>query len=340
MSPPFDIPGTMQALLIEKTGGPEVIQLETVPVPTLEEGEVLIRVEYAGVNFADTYFRGGLYPVPFPFVMGQEAAGKLVAVHPSVWDPQLKLGLRVAAYVGGCYSEYVKVSAEKIAILPQGVKTSEAAGIISVGLTALTMLQESYAVQKGDWIVVHAAAGGVGLLLCQIAAHFGAHVIGTTSTPEKAELARKNGAEIVVVGGKQGELQAAVEKATNGLGVNAIYDGVGRQTWEANWPCLRRKGTLVTFGNASGAPPDFSPLMLVKGNWKITRPTVGNAIVTSEEFHHYTNLLFQLFDIGVVRLVVSHVSPLTAEGLRTAHELLTSRRTVGKLLVEVRKEED
>ncbi|KAL7416308.1 hypothetical protein BDY24DRAFT_379217 [Mrakia frigida] len=333
------IPTTMKALLIHKQGGPEEIKLETIPVPTLGEGEVLVKVNYAGVNFIDTYLRGGLYPVALPFTLGQEAAGTLVAVHESVKDSKLSVGDKVVAYVGGSYAEYVKVPAGKVFAIPSGVKTSEAAGVLTQGLTALTMLRESHAVKKGDWIVVHAAAGGVGLNLCQIASHFGAHVIGTTSTLEKAELARQNGAEIVVVGGKEGELQAAVNKATDGQGVIAIFDGVGKATFDVNWEILARKGTFVTFGNASGPPPEFSPLKLVKGNWKITRPTLNNFIFTPEEFHTYAAELFQLMHDKHVRLLISHVAPFTAEGLVEAHALLTGRQTVGKLVVEVSKDE-
>ncbi|CED83126.1 quinone oxidoreductase [Phaffia rhodozyma] len=335
----FQIPKTMRAVLIRKTGGPEAIETQDdYPVPTLAEDQVLIKISYAGVNFIDTYKRSGLYQSKYPLILGEEGAGTIVDIHPSVNSSDIKLGRRVAFISTGSYAEYIAISHKKLAYLPDHVSFKDAAGVLLQGLTALTMLQESYAVKSGDWILVHAAAGGVGLNLCQIASYLGVNVIGTTSTLDKAELARKNGAETVVVNGSAEDLKAEVDKNTDGKGVHAVFDGVGKATWEGNFPLLSRKGTIVSFGNASGPPPEISPLILGKGNWKLTRPVLNNAIHTPEEFEYYTSELFKLVDQKVVNLLVNGTYPLSAEGLRQAHADLTGRKTVGKLVIQVADE--
>lgn len=325
------LPETMKALRIHKTGGPEVIQLDQVPVPKPASNEVLIKTDWAGVNFIDTYFRSGLYKVELPFTLGSENAGSVVAVGQDIND--VKVGDRVGAYVSSTYAEYVTASRARLARLPDSVDTRASATLLLQALTAWGLLRESYPVQQGEWVLVHAAAGGVGLLLCQMAKHLGARVIGTVSTEEKAELARQNGAEETIIYTKE-DFAERVNEITGGKGVAGIYDGVGKTTWEDNFKCIARKGTIASFGNASGAVPEFALLKLAAKNVKVTRPTLVNTVGTQEEMDKYSAEVFDLVAKGVVKTHVHGEYSFGVEGIRQAHADLTGRNSTGKLLIK------
>jgi len=328
----------MKAIQIEKQGGPEVMELKEIPVPQPAAGQVLIKVEYAGVNFIDTYKRGGIYKVPLPYVMGHEPAGHIVAVGDGVHD--YKVGDKVAAYTSeGGFAEYCLATEKQLAKLPDAMSTKDGAAVLLQGLTVLSMIREAHEAKKGQYILVHAAAGGVGLLLCQMLSYFGVHVIGTTSTQEKADLAKANGAEHVILYSKD-TLDEVVKKVKaltpDGEGVHAVLDGVGADTWESDFEVIRRKGTLVTFGNASGPVPPFAPLKLAAKNLKVCRPVLNNYIATKEEMQGYSAELMDLHSKGAFKLEIwKDGYPFTADGLKQAHDDLANRRTTGKLIVRM-----
>ncbi|KAH0569271.1 hypothetical protein GP486_000027 [Trichoglossum hirsutum] len=240
----------MRGILVEKTGGTEVLQFRTdLPVPEPKEGEILVKNDYIGVNFIDT----GLYPSLKPEILGREAAGNIIALGPNV-PSSFSPGDRVAWLGTGAYAEYSSISAAKAVHIPSTVSSSDAAAALLQGLTALTLVREAYAVKAGEFVLVHAAAGGVGLWLCQILKSIGARTIGTVSTTAKAELAKVNGAEFVVEYSREDVVQR-VKEITRGEGVAAVFDGVGKDTFEADLEVVARKGTVVSFGNASGPVP-------------------------------------------------------------------------------------
>ncbi|CAO1635829.1 unnamed protein product [Parajaminaea phylloscopi] len=327
-----ELPSATRSIRFHKTGGPEVLQLDETAVANLGPNDILIKSEWAGVNFIDTYFRSGLYNVPLPFTLGSEAAGIAVAVGENVQD--IKVGDKVAAYINGSYSEIVLAPRARVAKLPSAVDTRTAAAIMLQALTAWGLLIESYPVQKGDWVLVHAAAGGVGVFLCQLASYLGAKVIGTVSTEEKAEFAKANGADEVILYTKE-DFAERVNEITGGKGVAGIYDGVGKTTWEDDFKCIARKGTIVSFGNASGAVPAFAPLKLSAKNVKVTRPTLVNTVGTQEEMDKYSADIFDLAAKGVIKPHVHGEYAFSADGLRQAHADLTQRKTTGKLLVKI-----
>ncbi|BGP58665.1 hypothetical protein JCM8202_006359 [Rhodotorula sphaerocarpa] len=343
-------PKQMRAAQILEQGGLDVIQVrEGVDVPTPGAGEVLIRVEYAGVNFIDTYQRGGIYKVPMPYILGNECAGEVVAVGDNVDEKTFgyKVGDKVASYTaGGSFAEYALANANKTVKLQPDVSTRDAATVLLQGLTALTLVKEAHEVKRGQYILVHAAAGGLGLLLVQLAKRFGATVIGTTSTEEKAEIARKAGADHVVLYGEGRDVIGEVYKITGGegidRGVHGVFDGVGKDTFAADFDLVRRKGTIVTCGNASGPVPPFAPLQLGPKNLKVCRPVLNQYVHTREEFQGYARELFDLVrggggDGGAegLRLAVHGEYPLSTEGIRQSQEDITSRKTSGKLIVKV-----
>jgi len=259
------------AIQIPKTGGTEVIELNRVDHPSPTPDEILIEVEWAGVNFIDTYIRSGIYPSPkFPTTLGTEAAGRIVALPSSqevlnnkeYQSRNFKVGDKVAFIETSAFANYVVVQWEKVGPLPEGVSTKIAAATILSGLTALTFLKEAYTVKPNDWILIHAAAGGFGLQAIQLAKKFGARVIGTTSTPQKAELAKQYGADHVVLYTQEDVVKKVLE-LTGGNGVKAVYDGVGKDTWEDNFKLVAMKGTIVSFGNASGVIQPFPPFKLM-----------------------------------------------------------------------------
>ncbi len=267
-----------------------------------------------------------------------EPAGVVV----SSKSPRFSEGDRVSAYLttGGGYAQYVAVDDSKAVKLSASVSTRDAAGLVLQGLTAWTLCKEAYAVQRGDTILVHAAAGGVGLLLCQMIRHLGAHAIGTVSTPEKAELARAHGAEHVILYGPAAPAgETVVDRVleiTKGQGVQAVFDGVGKDTWEDDFKVIARKGTIATFGNASGAVDPFPPLKLSAKNVKVCRPTLGNYVATRDELETYTSQLWELVAQGAVKLRVHKEYPFSADGIKQSQVDITSRGTTGKLLIKVK----
>lgn len=334
------IPTKMKACQIQEQGDLNVIQVrDDVEVPKPGPGQVLYKVEYAGVNFIDTYMRGGIYKMPMPMILGQESAGTVVAVGPDV-DDGFKVGDKVAGYTsGGSFAEYALTNVEKTCKIPENVSTRDAATVLLQGLTALTFVKEAHLVEKGQYILVQAAAGGLGLLLCQLCKHFGAHVIGTTSTEEKAKLAKQAGAEHVILYSGNVNVVEEVYKITGGegidRGVHAVFDGVGKDTFDMDFELVRRKGTIVTCGNASGPVPPFAPLKLGPKNLKVCRPVLNQYVHTKEEFQQYTKELWDILDKGHLNLSVYKEYDLSTEGIRQSQEDIMSRKTSGKLLVKV-----
>ncbi|HWB36225.1 MAG TPA: quinone oxidoreductase, partial [Rugosimonospora sp.] len=270
----------MRAIRVTETGEPEVLRIAELATPEPGPGQVLVRVEAAGVNFVDTYRRGGLYPVPLPHTPGTEGAGTVAALGTGV--DTVAVGDRVASVdMVGAYAEYALAPADRLVPVPDNVTTRQAAAVLLQGITAHYLVNDSFPVRVGDPVLVHAAAGGVGLLLTQLAKAAGGQVIATTSTPEKAELARAAGADEVL--GYDG-FAAQVRKLTGGEGVAAVYDGIGATTFEESLASLRVRGTLVVYGYASGRPPLFDIDRLQHlGSLYVTRPTMGHFIRTREE---------------------------------------------------------
>ncbi|KAG2155734.1 hypothetical protein DEU56DRAFT_868123 [Suillus clintonianus] len=336
-------PSTVQAIVISRTGGPEVIEKREIPFSKVAPDHLVVKVQYLGVNFIDTYYREGLYPPPkFPFVNGQEASGVIVALPTDesvLNDPDYKKrgykeGCRVAVDHLGSYAEYVSAPWNTAYVIPESVSTLTAVSGLEQGLTAISFMEEAYDVQKGDIILIHTVAGGLGLLMAQLAKSRGATVIGTTSTPEKAALAKANGADHVILY-KSENTVARVLELTNGEGVHAIFDGVGKDTFESDLVMIRRKGTLVSVGNASGAVPPFPPIRLMQKNVKLLRPSMSTYICTPAEAFYYGNALFSLLANGTLKPQVFKEYPFTAEGVKQAQVDLTSGKTTGKLVVKV-----
>ncbi|KAI0402818.1 hypothetical protein F4802DRAFT_574509 [Xylaria palmicola] len=331
------VPHTMKAVFINKTGGTDVLEYKTdVPIPTPIDGNILVKNDFVGVNFIDTYFRTGLYPAPqFPYILGREGEGTIVAVGDGDTHG-LKVGDRVAYLGEGAYAEYTATPAAKAVKVPASFEPGTAAAALLQGLTALTLVREAHPVRRGDWVLVHAAAGGTGLLLCQLLRTIGAHTIGTASTPAKAELARRNGAEHVIeYGGEAADVRARVAELTGGQGCAAVFDGVGAATFDVSLDCVARKGSLVSFGNASGAVPPFTIARLSAKNARLLRPTLFNYIAARGEFAGYCDELFGLVERDGFSVRVHEVYPLSE--VRRAHEDLEGRKTTGKLLLDPSK---
>ncbi|KAH0019474.1 NAD(P)-binding protein, partial [Aureobasidium melanogenum] len=317
-------------------GGTEVLQYKTdLAVPEPKDGQVLVKNDYVGINYIDTYFRTGLYPAPsYPYMLGREAEGTIVATGPDT--PQgLKTGDRIVYLSEATYAEYTAAPAAKAIKIPSGIEPTIASAALLQGLTALTLIREAYHVQKGDWILVHAAAGGVGLWLCQLLAAVGAKTIATASTQEKLELAKKAGADVLINYSHE-DVKAKVDDVTNKQGVAAVFDGVGKATFDLSLDCLARKGTMASFGNASGAVPPLAisrPYRRLSAkNAKVLRPTLFNYIATREEFEQYTNELFDFIVKDKMDVRVHKVYDL--KDVATAHEDIEGRKTTGKLLLK------
>jgi NADPH2:quinone reductase len=320
----------MKAIRVHRHGGPEVLRYEEVPVPQPGAGEALVKIEAIGVNFIDIYIREGLYKTALPATLGQEAAGVVEAVGAGVTE--VKPGDRVAyAGVTGSYAEYAVVPAGRLVKTPPGVDARSAAAMMLQGMTAHYLAASTFPLQPGHTVLLHAAAGGVGLLLTQIAKLRGARVFGTVSTEEKARLAREAGADEVILYSSQ-DFQQEVMRLTGNQGVDAAYDSVGRATWEKTMHSLRPRGMLVLFGNASGPVPPIDPLLLSqRGSLFLTRPRLGDYTATREELLSRAGALFQWLGEGKLRLRIGHVFPL-AQAAR-AQEELAGRRTTGKVLL-------
>jgi NADPH2:quinone reductase len=319
------------AIRFHSFGGPEVLRNEQVQAPAPDAHEVQVRHTAIGVNYIDVYERTGLYPVDLPSGLGREAAGVITAIGRGVkgW----RVGERVA-YVyssSGAYSELRNVPAERLVKIPKGISDEQAAALMLKGLTAQFLLRRTYKVQRGDTILVHAAAGGVGLILCQWAKALGATVIGVVGNDAKAALAKKYGCRHVLISGRD-ELVASVKEITRGAGVAVVYDAVGKDTFMDSLDCLRRLGMMVTFGNASGPPPAISPFELTKrGSLFLTRPTLFNYIATREELAKGARELFTAVRTRKVRIVIGQKYALSRAA--DAHRDLEGRRTTGSTVL-------
>lgn len=320
----------MKAIQVKATGGPEVLELVQLPDPQPGPTEAVIKLGASGVNFIDVYQREGRYKLPLPFIAGQEGAGTVAAVGSQV--KSLKPGDHVAwAGVQGGYAEMAAIPADKLVKIPQGVSDQQAAAAMLQGITAQYLCYSTYAVQRGDTVLIHAAAGGVGLLLVQMCHNIGARVIGTVSTDEKAKLARDAGADEVILYTKA-DFEAETKKLTDGKGVNAVFDSVGKTTFDKSLNVLKPRGMMVLFGGSSGAVPPFDPWVLTaKGSIYLTRPSIGHYILTREELETRAEAVFGMIAAGKLKLRIEHTYPL-AEA-RQAHRDLEGRKTTGKLLL-------
>ncbi|PVI03555.1 NAD(P)-binding protein [Periconia macrospinosa] len=329
------LPETMKAVQIDQTGGVDVLQYRDVAVPSeLKEGEVLIKNEYIGINYIDTYFRGGVYSPPsFPYTLGREGAGTIAALGPGT-PSDLKLNGRVAYFSVGAYADYVRVSADKVMPLPDTITTKVAAASPLQALTALTLIREAHPVKAGEWILVTAAAGGVGLWLCQLLKAVGARTIATASTAEKRELAKQNGAEVVLEyhEDNRDRFVDKVLEVTGGKGVAAVFDSVGQATFDSSLKVLTRKGTMVSFGNASGPVTNFALGRLADKNLKLLRPSVSSYITSREELLPYANELWNFIEKDGLSVKIHEVYPL--KDVKRATEDIESRKTSGKLLLK------
>jgi NADPH:quinone reductase len=321
---------SMKAIQVKHTGGPEVMELVELPVPEAKGSEAVVKIMAAGVNFIDVYYREGRYKAVLPFVPGQEAAGDVVAVGPNVTS--VKVGDRVAyTMVLGSYAEYGNVPADRLVKLPEGVNYQQAASLMLQGMTAHYLTHSTYPLKRGETALVHAAAGGVGLLLVQMAHHLGARVIGTVSTEEKAKLARQAGADEVILY-TQTDFETETKRITEGKGVDVVYDSVGKTTFEKGLNVLRPRGYMILFGGSSGAVPPFDLIQLSqKGSLYITRPTLAHYIVTRDELDHRAGEVFEMVKQGKLTVRIAHTYSL--KDAAQAHRDLEGRKTTGKLLL-------
>lgn len=320
----------MKAIQVKQVGGPEVMELVNLPVPEPKPNEAVVKLAASGVNFIDVYNREGRYKLPLPFIPGQEGAGEVVSVGIDV--KLVKSGDRVAwTSVMGAYAEFAAVPADRLVPIPAGVSDPQAAATMLQGMTAHYLLHDSYPLKRGETALVHAAAGGVGLLLVQMAHNIGARVIATVSTEQKAKLARDAGADEIILY-TQADFEAETERLMAGKGVDVIYDSVGKTTFEKGLNLLRPRGMMVLFGGSSGAVPPFDPIVLTqKGSLFLTRPSLGAYIATREELMARSSAVFGMIAAGKLKLRIEHRYPL-AEAQR-AHRELEGRKTTGKLLL-------
>ena len=313
-----------------KTGGPEVMQLDDVQLAAPAAGQALVRIEAAGVNFIDIYHRSGQYQLPLPLALGVEGAGTVEQVGSGVSD--VRVGQRVTwTNVNGTYATNALVPADRLVPVPEGVSAKVAAAVMLQGMTAHYLTHDTYPLKRGEWCVIHAAAGGVGLLFCQMAKRIGARAIGTAGNEEKAQLARKAGAEEVIIYTKQ-DFEAEVRKLTGGAGASVVYDSVGKDTFDRSLKCLRRRGLLVLFGQSSGPVSPFDLQRLsAGGSLYITRPTLGSYITTRDELLTRAGAVLDMVCKRELDVKIDAEIPL-AQAAR-AHELLASRKTTGKLIL-------
>ncbi len=320
----------MHAIRVHRFGGPEVLSYEEVPLLEPGPGETRVKIEAVGVNFIDVYQRLGLYPRALPLIPGEEGAGVVDAVGPGVSEVQP--GDRVAyAMQSGSYADYAIVPAWKLVPLPDAVDTRQAAAVMLQGMTAHYLTHSTYPLQPGDTALIHAAAGGTGLLLVQMAKHRGARVIGTVSTEEKARLAREAGADEVILY-TQADFAQETRRLTHGQGVNVVYDSVGKTTFDQSLNCLKRRGTMVLYGQSSGPVPPFDPQVLnAKGSLFLTRPKLADHVADRVELMQRAGDLFKWIAAGELKVRIDQTFPLT-EAAR-AHRYLEGRQTMGKVLL-------
>lgn len=323
----------MQAIQILTPGNADALVLSDIPTPTPGPGEALIRIEASGVNFIDVYFREGRYPAPMPYTLGQEAAGVVTALgEPADTTSTIKVGDRVAwCSVPGTYAQFAVAPVARLIRIPDGVTSKEAAAAMLQGMTAHYLADSTYPIHPGDQVLIHAGAGGVGLLLTQIAKSLGARVFTTVSTEEKAELSRAAGADEVILY-TQEDFAAKVKSLVEGPGLNAVYDSVGKSTFEASLTCLRPRGMMVLYGGSSGAVPPFDLIRLAGlGSLFITRPTLAAYTATRAELEARAGEILHAVANGALKLRIEHTYPL-AEAAQ-AHRDLEARKTTGKILL-------
>jgi NADPH:quinone reductase len=320
----------MKAIQIKQTGGPEVMELVDLPVPQPKPNEAVVKIQASGVNFIDVYNREGRYNAALPFVLGQEAAGTVSAVGAEAKG--IAVGDRVTyTSVPGSYAEYAAVPADRLVKIPAGVGEREAAAAMLQGMTAHYLAHDTHPLKKGETALIHAAAGGVGLLLVQIAHNIGARIIATVSTEEKAKLARAAGADEIILY-TESDFEAETKRLTGGKGVDVIYDSVGKTTFDRGLNLLRPRGMMVLFGGSSGAVAPIDPLILTqKGSIFLTRPSLGHYIITPQELQQRAGAVFGMIREGKLKLRIEHVYPLAQA--QQAHRDLEGRKTTGKLLL-------
>ena len=320
----------MKAIRVHQYGGPEVLRYEDIPVPQPGAGQARVKIEAIGLNYVDIYGRTGLYQLPLPFTLGREAAGAVDAVGPNV--AEVKAGDRVAyAMEPGAYAEHAIVPAWKLVPVPDKIDSRSAAATMLQGMTAHYLAHSTYPLKQGETALVHAAAGGVGLLLIQVAKRRGARVFGTVSTEEKARLAKEAGADEVIVYTRT-DFGAEVKRLTNGAGVHVVYDSVGQTTFEKSLDCLRPRGLLALFGQSSGPVPPFDLGQLAtKGSLFITRPTLLHYMSDRRELLERANDLFNWIASGQLKLRIDKSFPLAE--VAEAHRQLEARKTTGKVLL-------
>jgi len=320
----------MKAIRVHNFGGPEVLQLDDSPIPEPKGGEARVKIEAIGVNFIDIYHRTGLYPLQTPFTLGMEGAGMVDAVGEGATE--VKIGDRVAyAMIPGSYAEYAIVPAAKLAPIPASLDAKSAAAIMLQGMTAHYLTHSTYALKPGETALVHAAAGGVGVLLVQVAKRLGARVIGTVSTEAKARLAREAGADEIILY-TQSDFLAEVKRMTNDKGVHVVYDSVGATTFEKSLDCLRPRGYIVLFGQSSGPVAPFDPGKLAaKGSLFLTRPSLNHYTLDRAELLRRAGDLFQWIAAGQLQLRIENSFPLSRAA--EAQKLLEGRKTTGKLVL-------
>jgi NADPH2:quinone reductase len=320
----------MNAIQVKRLGGPEVLELVDLAVPEAKGAEAVVKIVAAGVNFIDVYYREGRYKAVMPFVPGQEAAGDVIAVGPDVTN--VKVGDRVAyTMVLGSYAEYAIVAADRLVKIPAGISYEQAAAAMLQGMTAHYASHDTYPLKKGETALVHAAAGGVGLLLVQMAHAIGARVIGTVSTQDKAKLALEAGADDVILY-TQTDFEVETRRLTGGKGVDVVYDSVGKTTFEKGLNILRPRGYMVLLGGSSGVVPPFDLIQLSqKGSLYVTRPSLTHYVATREDLEMRAGAVLDMIGTGKLKLRIAHTYPL--KDAAQAHRDLEGRRTTGKLLL-------
>ena len=320
----------MKAIVVENCGGPEVLAYSEAEKPTPKTGEVLVKLAASGLNFIDVYHRTGLYPLPRPFIPGMEAAGTVEALGEGVTEVAVGDHVAYAMNPGG-YAEYAVVPAWKLVNVPAGVSDEQAAAAMLQGMTAHYLVTSVYPLQAGETALIHAAAGGVGLLLIQMAKNIGARAIGTVSTAAKANLARAAGADEIILYTEQ-DFAAETRRLTDGKGVPVVYDSVGKDTFLPSLNCLAPRGMLALFGQSSGSVPAFDPgLLAQKGSLFLTRPSLAHYAATREELLWRTSALFDWIKAGKLNLRIEKTFPLADAA--EAHRQLEGRKTTGKVLL-------
>ena len=320
----------MKAVRVHTLGGPEVLTYEDVDEPRPGAGEAVVKIAASGVNYLDVQYRIGRVKAPLPFVIGSEASGVVTEIGSGVTE--VKVGDRVGwAMTLGSYAEYASVPAWKLVVLPAGLDMQVAAGVMLQGLTAHYLTHSTFALKPGDTALVHAAAGGVGSVIVQVARIIGARVLATAGTEAKAELARQAGAHDVIVYTTQ-DFEAEVKRLTGGRGVDVVYDSVGKDTFDKSLNCLRPRGMLALFGFSSGLVPPFDPAILgTKGSLFLTRPGLNQYMATRDELLSRMTAIFEWLASGALKIRIGHVFPMS--DARRAHEDLEARRTTGKVLL-------